>query len=146
VARQRQRRKLSFLELNLVLTTTAQHGDKPVTRWSTAKAMARAWTTAGRVGEFIGMWAITKYQLGEVTTEIVAERWGLNERTAYRRLDEFRSVWGPPALTKQLDTPDPVADVLIAEFRRRREKLGRSMLGKLAGEEFELPADLLPAT
>jgi hypothetical protein len=92
VVRQRQPDKLPLLQLNIILATAKVHGsDKPVTRWSTAKALAGAFKTAGRVGEFIAMWAIAKYELGEVTTEVVAERWGLNERTAYRRLDEFRS-------------------------------------------------------
>jgi hypothetical protein len=146
VARQRQK-QYTFAELNILLATVAKHGtDKPVTRWSAHKAMVQAYTTAIRVGEFIGMWAIAKHKLGgEVTTETVAEFWGLNERTAYRRLEEFRHTWGPPGLTRSMDTPDEVADMLIANYRRRKERLERRMLERLAGDEFELPPGLLAA-
>jgi hypothetical protein len=144
VARQRQGRKpQTFLELNVLLATAAVHGEKPITRWSAAKALAGAITTATRVGEFIAMWAIAKHKLGDVTTERVAEYWEMNERTAYRRLDEFRSVWGPPGLTRQLETPDEIADALIAEYERRSQRFGRSALSRAAGQEVELPPGLL---
>jgi hypothetical protein len=142
----RQRKRQSFLELNILLATAAVHGDKPVTRWSAARAMAGAFMTATRVGEFVGMWSIAKHKLGEVTTESVAEFWDMNERTAYRRLDEFRTVWGPPGLSEQLDTPDLIADLLIAEYMRRLQTLGRPQLAGLAGREIELPAGLLAAS
>jgi hypothetical protein len=129
----------------MALAAAAVHGDRPVTRWSATKAIAGAINKAGRVGEFIGMWAIAKYKLGEVTTEQVAEMFGLNERTAYRRLDEFREVWGPPGLKTEMLTPDPVADVLIAEYRRRHQKLSASLLGRLAAEPVALPPGLLAA-
>jgi hypothetical protein len=140
VARQRDSRSLPFAQLNVALATASVHGDRPVTRWSAVRAMAGALTTATRVGEFIAMWAIAKHRLGEVTTERVAEFWEMNERTAYRRLDEFREVWGPPGLTRRLETPDEVADLLIAEYERRQKRLGRSALSGVAGTEFELPA------
>jgi hypothetical protein len=147
MARQREARGMPLLQLNIALATAMVHGaDKPVTRWSTAKALAGAITMASRVGEFIAMWAIAKAQLGEVTTERVAEFWNINERTAYRRLDEFRSVWGPPGLTRQLETPDEVADLLIAEYRQRQQRLGRGAMSAVAGVELELPAGLFAAT
>jgi hypothetical protein len=144
MARQPETQGMPWLQLNILLATAKVHGaDKPVTRWSTAKALAGAITTATRVGEFAAMWAIAKGQLGEVTTERVAEFWDINERTAYRRLDEFRSVWGPPGLTRQLETPDEIADLLIADYRRRKQTFGRSALSAVAGREVELPAELL---
>ena len=73
--------------------------------------------------------------------EIVGERWGLNERTAYRRLAEFREVWGPPGLKVGYETPDALADGLIAYFNRRKEALdGQGLMG-LIRSAFELPPD-----
>lgn len=136
--------RMPWLQLNILLATAKVHGaDKPVTRWSTAKALSGAFMTATRVAEFVGMWAIAKGKLGDVTTERVAEFWNMNERTAYRRLDEFRTVWGPPGLTRQLETPDEIADLLIAEYRRRKQGFDRSALSDVAGREIELPAGLL---
>ena len=136
----------TLLEWNLLLATASVHGDgREVTRWSAMKALASATGKATRVGEFIAVWAITKYELGEVTTEDVAERWGMNERTAYRRLKEFREVWGPPALREGYETPDPIADELIADFRRRRQKLETSALLGLLSRRVELPPDAVLA-
>src|SRR4051812_2402745 len=65
MARQRGAHGMPWLQLNILLATAKVHGaDKPVTRWSTAKALAGAITTATRVGEFVAMWAIAKDQLG----------------------------------------------------------------------------------
>jgi hypothetical protein len=145
MARQRQgKRQQTFLELNVALAAAALHGDKPISRWSAAKALAGSISTASRVGEFIAMWAIAKHKLGEdVTTERVAAYWKMNERTAYRRLDEFRSVWGPPGLTRQLETPDEIADSLIAQYKQRQQKLERSALADTAGLVVDLPDGLL---
>jgi hypothetical protein len=146
MARQR-REPQTLLEWNLLLATASGHGDeREVTRWSALKALAGATGTATRVAEFISIWTITKYELGEVTTEDVAERWGMNERTAYRRLKEFRAVWGPPALIKGYETPDPIADELIADFRRRRQKLETSALLGLLSRRLKLPPDAVLAT
>ncbi len=56
---------------------------------------------------------------GVATVETVAEMWGEAERTMYRRLEEFREVWAPAGY----DTPDPIADVLIADYRTREQSL-----------------------
>lgn len=101
-------------------------------------------TKATRVGEFIAMWAVAKYELGEVTTETVGEWWGMNERTAYRRLAEFREVWGPPGLKVAYETPDPLADILIADYRRRRQKLDGNALMGLMSRPIDLPPDAFP--
>ena len=90
--------------------------------------MARALPKATRVGEFISMWAITKNRDGVATVETVAEMWGEAERTMYRRLEEFREVWEPAGY----DTPDPIADVLIADYRARKQKLSATQLPRLS--------------
>jgi hypothetical protein len=144
----RQRREpRTLLEWNLLLATTSRHGDeREVTRWSAMKAMGGAMGKATRVAEFICLWTLAKYDLGEVTTEDVGARFGMNERTAYRRLKEFREVWGPPALIEGYETPDPIADELIADFRRRRQKLEASALMGLLSRRVELPPDAVLAT
>lgn len=146
MARQRQgKRRQTFFELNVALAAASVHGDRPISRWSASKALLGSISLATRVGEFIAMWAIAKHKLGDVTTERVAEFWNMNERTAYRRLDEFRSVWGPPGLTRQLDTPDEIADSLIRQYKERQQRFGRSALAGTAGQEVDLPDGLLAA-
>jgi hypothetical protein len=143
----RQWEPRTLVDWSLLLATASVHGDgRAVTRWSAMKALARATGKATRVAEFIIIWAIAKQELGEVTTEDVAERWRLNERTAYRRLKEFREVWGPPALIEGYETPDPIADELIADFRRRRQKLDDSALLGLLSRRVKLPAGAVLAT
>lgn len=110
------------------------------------KAMGGSMRKASRVAEFVGMWAIAKYELGEVTTEHVAERWGMNERTAYRRLAEFREVWGPPGLREAMETPDELADLLIADYRQRRQKLDASALVRVMSQPVTLPRTAVLAT
>jgi len=124
------RQPRTLLEWTLALSAAERHGaDRQVTRWSAQTSVVRSTPKAMRVSEFITMWAVAKSVTGEdVTTEIVAEFWGMNERTAYRRLKEFREVWGPPALTRQYDTPDELADGLIAEAARLKRKLSRDSL------------------
>jgi hypothetical protein len=82
---------------------------------------------ATRMGELIAMWTITKYQEGAVNIERLAEVWDEPPRTMYRRLSEFRECWGLAGF----DTPDPLADALIADYRRRQEKLDATYIGKL---------------
>jgi len=143
----RQRREpRTLLEWNLLLATASRHGDEgEVTRWSAMKAMGGAMGKATRVAEFISLWTLAKYELGEVTTEDVGARFGMNERTAYRRLKEFREVWGPPALVEGYETPDLIADTLIADYRRRRQKLEASALLALISRPVELPPDAVLA-
>ena len=106
------------------------------------KALTSSMTKATRVAEFVAMWAVAKHELGDVTTESVAARCAMNERTAYRRLAEFREVWGPPGLKVAYETPDPMADVLIADYRRRRKKLD-AMRCWGCDRPLDLPPDAL---
>jgi hypothetical protein len=54
----------------------------------------RAIAKAGRVALFIAEWAIAADKLGRrLTTEEVAAYWKDAERTAYRRLSEFRELF-----------------------------------------------------
>ena len=100
-----------------------------------ARLMAKAMRKASRVGEFIAMWAIAKYETGEVTVETAAEYWDEAERTMYRRLDEFREVWGPAGY----ETPDRIADNLIADYRARKERLTATHLARLLGAPITVP-------
>lgn len=92
-----------------------------------ARLMAKAMPKATRVGEFVAMWAITKYQDGATTVERLAEEWDEPIRTMYRRLEEFREVWEPVGF----ETPDKIADGLIADYRARRERLDGRHLARL---------------
>lgn len=100
-----------------------------------ARTLARALPKATRVGEFISMWAITKNRDGVATVETVAEMWGEPERTMYRRLEEFREVWAPAGY----ESPDPIADVLIADYRARQQKLSATQLPRLLGTPVPVP-------
>lgn len=124
-ARVSKRQPRTLLEWNVALAAAARHGGtaEDVTRWSALKATAGATRTAYRVAEFIAMWTVAKGQLGEVTTERVAEFFDMNERTAYRRLAEFRSVWGPPGLHSQMETPDELAEMILA----KQAEIGRGI-------------------
>ena len=92
---------------------------KPLSVMQQAKLLVRAMPKAVRVGEFIGMWAIAKNDRGSVTVEDVAEYWEEPHRTMYRRLSEFRELWSPLGY----QTPDVIADELIADYRRRLARL-----------------------
>lgn len=104
-----------------------------------ARSMAQALPKATRVGEFISMWAITKNRDGVATVETVAEMWGEAERTMYRRLEEFREVWAPAGY----ETPDPIADVLIADYRARKQNLSATQLPRLLSTQIPLPTGAL---
>ena len=106
-----------------------------------ARLMAKAMRKATRVGEFVAMWAIAKYDAGEVTAESVAEFWNEPERTMYRRLDEFREVWGPAGY----DSPDRIADNLIADYRSRKERLSATHLARLLSAPVTVPVVTPPA-
>ena len=101
-----------------------------------ARTLARALPKATRVGEFISMWAITKNRDGVATVETVAEMWEEPERTMYRRLEEFREVWAPAGY----ETPDPIADALIADYRARKEKMSATKLPRLLGTPVPAPS------
>jgi hypothetical protein len=65
-----------------------------------------------RLAGFIVCWSITSAQQGRaITVEEYAEDWNENERTAYRRLAEFRQLF--PAW----DTPQVIADTVHEQKR-----------------------------
>jgi hypothetical protein len=97
--------------------------------------MAKALPKATRVAEFVAMWAISKYQDGVATVDELADFWGEPRRTMYRRLAEFREVWAPAGY----ETPDPLADALIADFRRRRERMQASHVARLLTVAVPVP-------
>src|SRR4051812_27502609 len=106
-----------------------------------AQLMMKAMPRATRVGEFIALWTITKYSDGEASAESVAAYWNEPVRTMYRRLEEFREVWGPAGL----DTPDKLADHLIADYRRRKERMDAGSLARLLSAEVPAPAASIQA-
>src|SRR5262245_54988612 len=83
-----------------------------------ARLMVKSMPRGTRGGEFVAMWTIVKYQDGEANVETIAAFWNEPVRTVYRRLQEFREVWGPVGY----DTPDKLADGLIADYKARRER------------------------
>jgi hypothetical protein len=105
-----------------------------------ARVMVKALPKATRVGEFVAMWTIAKYQAGSTTVEELAEYWDEPVRTMYRRLAEFREVWEPVGYA----TPDRLADSLIGDFRRRKEKMRASDVARLLGAEVSLPSSAIP--
>ena len=104
--------------------------------------MAKAMPRAMRLGEFVAMWAIVKYENGAVTVEELAEYWGEPHRTMYRRLSEFREVWGPVGY----ESPDVLADGLIADFRRRKERMQASHLARLLSADVPTPVGAVPSS
>lgn len=58
----------------------------------------------------------------------------------YRRLNEFREVWGPAGF----DTPDKLADGFIADFKRRQEKLNESYIARLLSADVNIPVNVPP--
>lgn len=132
----------SLLEVNTLLAAVTflpedlRQNPRRLSLMEQARSMARALPKATRVGEFISMWAITKNRDGVATVESVAEMWGEPERTMYRRLEEFREVWQPAGY----ETPDPIADILIADYRRRRERLSATQVARLLGTPVPVPS------
>jgi hypothetical protein len=53
----------------------------------------------------------------------------------YRRLEEFREIWEPAGY----DTPDPIADVLIADYRSRKQTLSATQLPRLLAAAVPVP-------
>lgn len=100
-----------------------------------ARLMVKAMPRATRVSEFIALWTVVKYREGETSVESVAEFWGQPVRTMYRRLEEFREVWA----AAELDTPDKLADGLIADYRRRDERMKASFIGRLLSAPISPP-------
>ena len=57
-------------------------------------------------------------------------------QTMYRRLEEFREVWAP----RGYETPDPIADALIADYRKRKESLSATRLARLLATPIPGPS------
>ena len=91
------------------------------------RLMIKAMPRATRVGEFVAMWTIAKNQAGATSAEGLAEYWNEPIRTVYRRLDEFRQVWGPVGH----ETPDKLADHFIADYRARKERMSAADVGRI---------------
>ena len=123
----------SLLEVNVLLAASSlmteeqRATQKRLTLLEQGRLMVRAMPKAMRMAELIAMWTIVKYREGAVGIERLAEFWGEPPRTMYRRLAEFRECWGIAGH----DTPDKVADHLIAEYRRRKEELNEGDIGEL---------------
>jgi len=136
------RKPRSLLEVNTLLAAVTFLPDdvranpRRLSLMEQARTLAKALPKATRVGEFISMWAITKNRDGVATVESVAEMWGEAERTMYRRLEEFREVWAPAGY----ETPDPIADVLIADYRARKQNLSATQLPRLLGISVPVPS------
>lgn len=135
------RKPKTLLELTVVLaaasfmTEEERTAGKRLPLMRQARLMVDAMPKASRVAQLVAMWTITKYQEGEVSVDRLAEVWGQPRRTMYRKLEEFRDVWGLAGY----ESPDRLADALIAEYRRRHEKLTAGYLGRLLGEPMSVP-------
>jgi hypothetical protein len=135
-----KREPKTLLEINVLLSLgsllTPEHraSGKRLPLMEQGRLMVKAMPKATRVGEFVAMWAIAKNELGDVSVESVAEYWNEPVRTAYRRLSEFREVWGPAGF----ETPDRLADPLIADYRARKERLTARHVSKLLSAEVPI--------
>ena len=116
----------------------AAHKKLPVMRQ--AQLMLRAMPKANRVGQFVAMWTIVKYNEGATSAERVAEYWNEPPRTVYRWLEEFREVWGQVGY----DTPDELADSLIGQYRERQETMTGRDVAKLLAAAVSVPRSGLP--
>ncbi len=98
----------------------AKWGDPPeIGKWDALAVTARATPKAVQVATFIITWA-TAWQLREDKTaafgiEAYAREGFESYRTAYRRLADFRELW------PEYDTPQPLAELIAAEVRRRKD-------------------------
>jgi hypothetical protein len=141
-----KRQSKTLLELNTLLaarsgmTESELAAGKRLPSMRQARLMVKAMPKATRVAEFIALWAITKYQEGATSAERLAEFWDQPMRTMYRRLEEFREVWEPAGY----DTPDAIADMLIADYRARRERMVASDVAKLLSAQVSVPTSALP--
>jgi hypothetical protein len=128
------------MALGSLLTDEERAEKKKLPLMRQARLVVQAMPRATRVGEFIAMWTISKGMGNSTAVEDLAEFWGESPRTMYRRLAEFREVWGPAGL----DTPDAIADPLIQDYRDRKERLSAGTFARLLGAEVELPAKVVP--
>lgn len=138
-----RRKPKTLLEVNLLfaaaslMTEEQRASGNRLPLMDQARLMVKAMPKATRMAELVAMWTITKYQEGAVSVERLAEVWGEPPRTMYRRVAEFRECWEPAGF----ETPDRLADALIADFRKRRESLNAGYVGRLlsAPVSFALP-------
>ena len=140
-----QRQPRTLLEWNVALSMVSLMTDAerdagerlPLRRQ--ARLMVEAMPRATRVSEFVAMWAIAKHQGKTSSVEELAEYWDEPMRTMYRRLTEFREVWERAGY----ETPDTLADALIADYRGRRERLTQGSLVRLLGAKVPAPAGVV---
>jgi hypothetical protein len=136
----KSRRPQTLLEWNLLyamgsLMTEGQRLQGGMSLLDQGRLMVKAMPKATRVGEFVAMWTIAKYENGAVTVDELASFWNEPVRTMYRRLAEFRDVWGPAGY----ESPDKIADALIADYRKRHERLGAAHVGRLLSARIAAP-------
>jgi hypothetical protein len=124
-----------------LMSDAQRAGGKRLPLMRQGRLMIQAMPKATRVGEFIAMWSIAKHKGESTSVESLAEYWGEPPRTMYRRLAEFREVWGAGGF----DTPDAIADALIADYRARRERLNAGSLARLLSTEVALTSSVIPA-
>jgi hypothetical protein len=129
-----------LLALGSLLTDEQKTGASKLPLLEQARMMVKAMPKATRVGEFVAMWTVAKYQSGATTVEELAEYWDEPVRTMYRRLSEFREVWGPAGH----ETPDTIADILIADYRRRGERLTARHVARLLSARVSVSITELP--
>ena len=135
------RKPKTLLEVNVLLaagslmTEAERMAGKKLPLIRQARLMVKAMPKATRMAEFIAMWSIAKYQQGEVSAESVADYWDEPVRTVYRRLEEFRGAWSPAGH----DTPDKLADHLIADYRKRKERMEASDIARLLSANVPAP-------
>lgn len=141
-----KRRPKTLLEWNVLLalgslmTEEQRTSGRKLPLLEQARMMVRAMPKATRVGEFVAMWTVAKYQSGATSVEELAEYWSEPERTMYRRLAEFREVWGPAGH----ETPDALADALIADYRRRDERMTARDVAGLLSARVSVPIAEVP--
>jgi len=140
----RRKKHKTLLEVNVLLVARTFLSDEQVTSekrlplMDQARVMVKAIPKASRVAEFIAMWAITKNRDGVANVESLAEMWSEPVRTMYRRLEEFREAWEPVGY----ETPDLLADALIADYRQRKERLTPGQVARLLSAPVPAPPGL----
>lgn len=130
-----------MLEVNVLLAAASLMTDeergakKKLPLMRQGQLMLKAMPKASRVAEFVALWTIAKASEGATTAEGVAEYWNQPPRTMYRRLEEFREVWSAAGH----DTPDELADHLIADYRRRKQRIEASGIAAMLSAEVPSP-------
>lgn len=132
----------ALLALGSFLTPEQLAAGKKLSVLDQGRIMVKAIPRGSRVGEFVAMWTIVKYKRGAASVEEIADVFGEPVRTVYRRLQEFRQVWGPAGF----DTPDKLADGFIADYKRRKESLNESHVARLLSADVNIPVNAPPNT